>query len=61
MQIGAEDAQCDGAQIGRFCEELRGLYGDELERVRLIVHPGVGHEFTAEMWASAVAWLETYL
>ena len=61
MQIGSEDAQCDGAQIERFCEGLRELYGDEPERVRLIVHPGVGHELTAEMWANAVAWLEKYL
>jgi len=60
MQIGAEDAQCDGAQIERFCEELRELYGNQAERLRLIVHPGVGHEFTAEMWANAVAWLEKY-
>lgn len=61
VQIGAEDAQCDSAQIERFCEELRELYGDEPERVRLIVHSGVGHELTSEMWANAVAWLETYL
>jgi len=60
MQIGAEDAQCDGAQIERFCEGLRELYGNQAERLRLIVHPGVGHEFTAEMWANAVAWLEKY-
>ena len=60
LQIGAEDAQSDGTQIERFCEELRELY-DEPERVRLVVHPGVGHELTAEMWSNAVAWLEKYL
>lgn len=60
LQIGAEDTQSDGTQIERFCEELRELY-DEPERVRLVVHPGVGHELTAEMWANAVVWLEKYL
>jgi predicted esterase len=42
-------------------EELRELYSDQAERVGLLVYPGVGHECTPEMWASAVAWLETYL
>ena len=61
MQIGGEDTHYDGARVERFYEELRPLYGDESERVDMIVHPGVGHDFTAEMWVSAVAWLEKYL
>jgi len=61
MQIGGEDRHYDGARVESFYEELRPLYGDENERVSLIVHPGVGHELTAEMWANAVAWLEKYL
>ncbi|MGD0167668.1 MAG: alpha/beta fold hydrolase [Gaiellaceae bacterium] len=61
MQIGAEDTHYDRARVERFYEELRMLYGDSAERVRLIVHPRIAHEFTAEMWANAVAWLETYL
>jgi pimeloyl-ACP methyl ester carboxylesterase len=61
MQIGADDPHYDGRRVELFYEELRELYGDQAERVRLIVHPGVAHEFTAEMWANAIAWLETYL
>jgi len=61
MQIGGEDRHYDGARVELFYEQLRPLYGDESERLGLIVHPGVGHELTAEMWANAVAWLEKYL
>jgi Dienelactone hydrolase and related enzymes len=61
MQIGGEDRHYDGARVERFYEQLRPLYGDESERLGLIVHPGVGHELSAEMWANAVAWLEKYL
>ena len=61
MQIGADDVHYDVHRVELFCEELRGLYGDQAERLRLIVHPGIGHECTPEMWANAVAWLEKYL
>lgn len=61
MQIGGEDRHYAGARVERFYEELRPLYRDESERLALIVHRGVGHELTAEMWANAVAWLEKYL
>lgn len=61
MQIGGEDSHYDGARVESFYEQLRPLYGDESERLGLIVHPGVGHELTAEMWANSVAWLEKYL
>ena len=61
MQIGGEDRHYNGARVESFYEELRPLYGNESERLGLIVHPGVGHELTAEMWANAVAWLEKYL
>lgn len=60
MQIGGEDRHYDGARVERFYEQLRPLYGDERERLGLIVHPGVGHECTSEMWTNAVAWLEKY-
>ena len=61
MQIGAEDVHYDCGSVELFYEELRPLYGDQAERLRLIVYPGVGHECTPEMWANAVAWLEKYL
>jgi hypothetical protein len=61
MQIGGKDRHYDGARVERFYEELRPFYGDESERLGLIVHPGVGHELSAEMWANAVAWLEKFL
>jgi pimeloyl-ACP methyl ester carboxylesterase len=61
MQVGAEDVHYNVRRVELFYRELRELYGDQAERLRLIVHAGVGHECTPEMWASAVAWLEKYL
>jgi hypothetical protein len=60
-QIGGADLHYNGARVERFYEELRPLYGDSAERARLIVYPGVAHEFTGEMWTAALGWLETYL
>ncbi|MHB8059585.1 MAG: alpha/beta hydrolase family protein [Gaiellaceae bacterium] len=61
MQIGAEDVHYDCGSVELFYEELRPLYGDESERLGLIVQPGIGHECTPEMWANTLAWLEKYL
>jgi dienelactone hydrolase len=61
IQIGAEDNHYDGGRVERFCEQLLPLYGDDSERLHLIVHPGVGHELTPGMWANAVAWLDAHL
>jgi pimeloyl-ACP methyl ester carboxylesterase len=61
MQIGAEDVHYNCRRVEIFYEELRELYGDQAERLRLIVYPFVGHECTPEMWANAVAWLGKYL
>ena len=61
MQIGAEDVHYNGHRVELFYEELRPLYGDQAERLRLIVQPGVRHECTPEMWANAIDWLEKHL
>ncbi len=61
MQVGAEDAHYKVQRVELFYEELRPLYGNQAERLRLIVQPGVGHECTPEMWANAIAWLDAYL
>lgn len=47
-----------GSKEGRI-ERLDEL--NEKGWFAVIVHPGVGHECTPEMWANAVAWLDTYL
>ena len=60
-QIGDIDTHYNGERVKRFFDMLRPLYGSDSDRARLIVHPGVAHDFTAEMWANALAWFETYL
>jgi pimeloyl-ACP methyl ester carboxylesterase len=60
MQVGAEDRHYDPARVASFYDELRPLY-DDADRLELVVHPGVAHEFTDEMWARALGWLERHL
>lgn len=62
IQIGGDDGHYDGARVIAFAARLRDYYGAaDAARVELIVHAGVGHEFTSDMWASALAWFDRYL
>ena len=62
IQIGSEDRHYDGGRVREFAERLRsGPYRDDAPRLRLIVHEGVGHECTSDMWAHVLAWFDEYL
>ena len=56
FELGAEDTRVppDGAQ--RFQAALRGTYEHWPERMRVTLHPGVGHAMTPAMWQRALAW-----
>lgn len=61
IQIGEEDQHYNGAKVKRFYHGLKGRYRTDAEKVKLIVHEGVGHTFTEPMWVNAVDWLQKYL
>jgi dienelactone hydrolase len=46
--------------INGFQEHLYKLYGKP-ENFRGILYPGVGHQYTPEMWAETLAWLKKHL
>jgi hypothetical protein len=48
----------DGVKIiYTFQEHLYNLYG-KTENFRGLLYPGVGHEYTPEMWKETIAWLK---
>lgn len=60
---GAKDAgsPVDGIQvIESTVEGVYKLYGREKE-FQSVVYPGVGHQYTPEMWEKMLAWMETHL
>jgi dienelactone hydrolase len=51
----------DGVQIiYNFQEHLYKLY-EKPENFRGLLYPGVGHEYTPEMWKETIAWLKCHL
>jgi hypothetical protein len=46
--------------INAFQEHLYQLYG-KADRFRGVLYPGVGHEYTPEMWRETLNWLEDRL
>jgi hypothetical protein len=58
VQIGDADPHFDTAKVHAFCEKLAADYRDQPDRFAFRAYPGVGHDATPEMRASAVAWLE---
>jgi dienelactone hydrolase len=46
--------------INSFVAEVYRLYGKE-ERFRGTVYPGIGHDYTAEMWQETLSWLDRWL
>ncbi len=51
----------DGVQIiYNFQEHLYKLY-ERKENFRGLLYPGVGHEYTPEMWKETIAWLKRHL
>jgi len=46
--------------INRFQEQLYRLYGKP-ENFRGVLYPGLGHEYTPEMWQETLEWLKRHL
>lgn len=62
IQIGSLDRHYDVDRVKEFVEQLReNHYKADAYRLKLIVHKGVGHEFTYDMWANVMAWFNQYL
>ncbi len=56
-----EGSPVDGVQIiNAFQEHLYACYGQP-ENFRGLLYPGVGHDYTRQMWQETLAWLEKHL
>jgi len=60
FECGADDdhVPADGAQ--RFKALLAPVYGTAQNRLRVICHAGIGHEYTPEMWQNCMAWFREH-
>ena len=58
IQVGDIDKHYDITKVKEFYNKLTGYYHDSSEKLKLIVYPNTGHEFTQEMWAQALQWLK---
>lgn len=62
IQIGGEDRHYNPERVIAFSEQLRDAgYAEDPQRVKLVVHEGIGHEFTSAMWDNVLEWFDTYL
>ncbi len=62
IQIGDQDGHYVPDRVKQFYEQLKsGYYKEEPQRLKLICHEGVGHEFTPAMWANVMDWFKKYL
>jgi pimeloyl-ACP methyl ester carboxylesterase len=60
MQLGSNDIHFNQDRVIRFHRELETRYRDAPDKLQLVMHKGVGHEFTPPMWARAKSWLQTH-
>ncbi|MFN2323880.1 MAG: alpha/beta hydrolase family protein [Trueperaceae bacterium] len=56
FECGADDDHVPADGALRFQEALAGVYGDLRARVRVNLHPGVGHAIVPAMMDDCVAW-----
>ncbi len=61
MQAGGIDGHYSLVKLRDFYHTLKSNYQSMSDRVNLIVHEGVAHTVTPEMWKNAKEWLEKYL
>jgi dienelactone hydrolase len=61
FECGADDDHVPADGALRFREALlAGPYGEACERIRVNLHPGVGHEYTPDMWDHCLAWFQQH-
>lgn len=56
FECGAEDDHVPPDCALRFQAALRGTYREHPERLRVNIHPDVGHQATPAMWQNSLAW-----
>lgn len=62
MQIGDQDGHYVPERVEQFYQQLkRDYYQEDPQRLKLVIHEGVGHEFTPAMWAKVIKWFKKYL
>lgn len=62
IQIGSQDRHYDVDRVKEFADQLQNNhYKADPLKLKLIVHEGVGHEFTSNMWANVMAWFNQHL
>ena len=60
FECGADDDRVPPVGALRFQRALADVYGEMHERVRVNLHPGVGHAVVPAMIENCVAWLEEH-
>ena len=61
FQIGGRDIHFSGENVKAFCHTLGPYYEKDPDRLKLVVHENVAHEFTQPMWNNVVDWFQKYL
>ena len=61
FQIGGQDIHFSGENVKKFCHILGPYYEEDPDRLKLIVHDNVAHEFTQPMWNNVIDWFQKYL
>jgi len=61
IQVAGKDVHLNSARVVQFHRELQTHYQDAPDKLELVLHEGIGHEFTPLMWAKVKSWLQTYL
>jgi len=61
LQIGGRDIHFSGENVKEFCHTLGPYYEKNPDRLKLIVHDNVAHEFTQPMWNNVINWFRKYL
>jgi dienelactone hydrolase len=60
FECGAEDLHVPPDGAARFREPAREIYGEHPDRLRVTLHPGVGHTATDAMWKNCLDWLDAH-
>lgn len=60
FECGERDDHVPAEAALRFRSALAPVYGEAQARIRVICHPGIGHEYTPEMWQNSLAWFREH-
>lgn len=60
FECGERDDHVPADAALRFRSVLAPVYGEAQDRLRVIRHPGAGHEYTPEMWQNCLAWFREH-